>query len=168
MSIKRVGELDLDLTIIIMFTVVALVVLAIIYIFKSIIIGFPNTAIKLEIAGYVLLAVSLGWSFLNEDLKNMSHNSDLLILNQKIDKLWYYNEDLHEYIAEKDINKIRERYHQMSKHIHDLELNTQGLKKQVETSRRITGALFVLSSLLIACGRGKELIFKAKSKVDTK
>lgn len=122
------------------------------------IIAFPNSAIKLELIGYVLLAISLGWSFLHNDLINMSSNSDWIILNEKLNNLWHYNRNLQSFIHDGDFDEINEKYYSLTKNMHYLEESSQMLKKQEKTANILSSILLVLSTLFIACGRGKELI----------
>ena len=140
----------------------------ILFALTTIIKAYPAIAIKLEVSGYILFAISLGWFFINDDLINMSANSDLLILNEKMYDLWHFNEDLYEYIESGNIDEIREKHHSMTKHIQQLEEGAEGLKRQERTSGIINGVLFALSSLLVAAGRGKDLILEIDKKKSKK
>lgn len=154
----------MDSTIIKIFVPIAIITIAIFIALKPIVKSFPNLIIRLELIGYILLAISLIWFFIPDSLSSMSYKSDLLIIDEKINSLRNFNTDLYRYIEDGDILKLKESYSRDVEHLHKLMMDSEGIQKQENTARNINGALIGLSSLLIAMGRIRELFLKLEEK----
>ncbi|MGO5005120.1 hypothetical protein [Bacillus wiedmannii] len=146
--------------IIFMFVAVTFFVLGILYMLVLFISKRPKISTWFETFGYCLLAVSLGWSIVFNMTADMANESDKSVVNEKLDLLRMYNGNMVNYFTLKDSQWLSEQYSTLTDTWRQIEPRSENLKKQEELVKKINSALFVLSSILIACGRGGELIEK--------
>jgi hypothetical protein len=118
----------------------------------------PSLGKWFEAVGYIFLVISLGWTILFNITNDMSTDTDLMIINEKLDNLWRFNKDLSEYIEKGSFNELQKSYYELSEYITDLEEGTEYFENQEKIIKNTHAALLILSTLLIACGRGQELI----------
>ncbi|BAR87241.1 MULTISPECIES: hypothetical protein [Bacillus cereus group] len=105
-------------------------------------------AIKIERLGYILFAVSLGWSIVFNMINDMGNDTDMYIINEKLNLLWSFHKSAANHTV------IEDTSFSLAKKWSQIESGTQLFRKQEELVKGINSILFILSTLFIASGRG--------------
>ncbi|PFB62844.1 hypothetical protein CN291_20545 [Bacillus cereus] len=141
------------LVIFFMLIVVIIVVIAFLKILTVVIEKNKKFAIKIERLGYILFAVSLGWSIVFNMTNDMGNDTDMYLINEKLNLLWSFHKSAADYsFANQTV--IEDTTFSLAKKWGQIESGTQLFRKQEEVVKGINSILFILSTLLIACGRG--------------
>ncbi|MES9754791.1 hypothetical protein ABWK33_29405 [Bacillus wiedmannii] len=110
-------------------------------------------AIKIERLGYILFAVSLGWSIVFNMSNDMGNDTDMFIINEALDLLWNFHKSTADY-SFANHTVIEDTNFSLAKEWSQIESCTQHFRKQEELLKGINSILLILSTLFIACGRG--------------
>ncbi|MCU5303199.1 hypothetical protein OCE40_15030 [Bacillus toyonensis] len=153
--------------IIFMLVMVTSVVIVLLYLLVLFIIKKPKIAIRLEIIGYCLLAISLGWLIVFNMTVDIANETDKSHLNEKLKLIWIYNGDISSYLVTKDSQRLLEQQSLLTKIWNEIEPRSENFKKQEELVKIINIVLFILSTLFIACGRVGELIERCSNNKKT-
>ncbi|MBJ8089180.1 hypothetical protein JDS76_20410 [Bacillus cereus] len=141
------------LVIIFMLIVVIIVVITFLKFLTVLIEKNKKFAIKIERLGYILFAVSLGWSIVFNMTNDMGNDTDIYIINEKLDLLWSFHKSAADY-SFANHTVIEDTRFILAKKWSQIESGTQLFRKQEELVKDINSILFILSTLFIACGRG--------------
>ncbi|MFB4212975.1 hypothetical protein ACE1TH_13815 [Shouchella sp. JSM 1781072] len=151
-------------TILALFAVTTIITIIIIYILVIIMKSYPKLATYLETVGYVLLAISLAWTFLFSSIDNMSNETDMYVINEKLDTLWRANSKLQKALSNDDFTNLDDYTYELHSYWYRIEEDTKYFREQVSIAKIISAILLGFSTLLIACGRGQELLISLTSK----
>ncbi|MEY2195754.1 hypothetical protein AB7942_23925 [Neobacillus sp. BF23-41] len=143
----------------IIFTFIILLCIAVVimYLLVTLIKWRSNLARKIEIIGYTILIASILWTAVANMTNDMSTGSDYLILDEKLNALWFLEDKKIAYIKDGDIGSLQEQHDRWYNDLVDLEVSSEYVKKQEEIAKIISYGLFVLSTLFISAGRIGEL-----------
>jgi hypothetical protein len=109
----------------------------------------------IEIIGYVLLVTSLFWTGMVNITSDESKGSDNLILNEKLDILWYFENHK---LLDKNTNEKLKDFNQLDQEWNGPVTDKKLIKLQDDIANKISYALFALSTLFIGAGRLEELL----------
>ncbi|MDQ0208937.1 hypothetical protein [Alkalicoccobacillus murimartini] len=148
------------LVIFILLFIVCFATMGIVRFLATQIIKNEKRALYFEIVGYIILAVSFGWNVVVHFTNEMSSGTDLYIINEKLNQMWYYNQNLVLAMDNNDFTKFHDYSHNAKKQWIYIEESTMLFREQEKIVGYISLGLLYLSGMLIACGRGHELLAK--------
>lgn len=120
----------------------------------------PKTAYRVEVAGLLLVLVSLGWhELIEEPVSDIHANAKHYEVNERFELVWRYLHGLRGEIVEKkvpssqsalDYNYLKDRWSRLA-------IEKDNVARQSEVFRGIRIVLFLVGSVLLTVGRYYEL-----------
>ncbi|WP_144060664.1 hypothetical protein [Exiguobacterium chiriqhucha] len=144
--------------------VAALILVTLILTIKS----KPKSARIIEIVGYVLLIVSIIWTIIVNLTTEMSADSDLLRLDEKLNVIWSFEGDKKDYIYNNNSDDLSQDYKLLHEHWTGPVFDDTLVKMQYKIVKYISYGLFALSTLFISAGRLSELLMVHPDKSSTR
>jgi hypothetical protein len=117
--------------------------------------------IRAEISGYLILCISLGGGFISNMMHDSVDEKKEFTINQKLNYLWMLNLEKINY--SNDNNGLYQRYNELNAGWKYLNEDNSFVEMQDTTAANIQGILYMISTVLIAAGRAKELLIDSDS-----
>jgi hypothetical protein len=117
----------------------------------------PKTAVRIEVAGLVLVLLSLGWQlFIEEPIAGIYSGAKEYEVNERLELVWGYLQALREEVVEhrqpggRDYNYLQGQWNRLA-------AQKDVVANQADIARTVRVALFILGSVMLAIGRYYEL-----------
>lgn len=109
----------------------------------------------IEIGGFVLFVATISWTIIHDLTNDMSSENDSYVINAKLDMLW--NNQL--LLSQGEHDDLIEYQQEASAQWLNLKEQSKEFKDQEEIVKKIHAYLLAFSAMLVAIGRGRQLIF---------
>lgn len=125
----------------------------------------PESAVKVEMIGYLFLTISLSWGFVVSETADIANGQSDVILNEKLNMLWNFEREKAKKTEVNDNLELYYKHYDLNSNWYFLDSSGNWVNTQEEFANRTQYIIAGVSTICIASGRiGEMYISKGKKR----